>query len=309
MKASEFEKQLKNFKPFTSAAYTYAEETQSEQNWSILPAKKLHFYFNINGRNLDRIQVDDENNNKVTTIAVINKRHPFDFSLNPEFWMFVPENKQKGLYMLIATLAATPIQDREELSDYETSKAYDDQESQLIEALADYIQNLQPEEDEDEDDDDAYDIYSWEDNDQDATDDEPEEDIPVEINDDISESIHDTPLENTSSLKDQLAQLKKSANEDPFPEPLEEQIWDEIVEELKEYALHENQAGIIYDNVLEEMADKGKIELNDYLYSFIKKHIFQLNKFIIHKCEEEELSYRLITINDNEQPHGLIIQW
>lgn len=57
------------------------------------------------------------------------------------------------------------------------------------------------------------------------------------------------------------------------------------------------------------MADKGKIELDDYLYSFIKKHISQLNEFIIHKCEEEELSYRLITINDNEQPHGLIIQW
>ena len=302
MKTSEFEKQLKNFKPFTSAAYTYAEETQDEQNWSVMPAKKLHFYFNINGRNLDRIQVDDENDNKVTTIAVINKRHAFDFSLNSDFWMFVPENKQKGLYMLIATLAATPIKDRKELSDYETSKAYDDQESQLTEALTDYIQNLQPEED-----DDAYDIYRWEDNDQDATDDESEEDIPVEINDDISEPIHDTPLENTTSLKDQLSQLKETEKEDPFPEPLEKQIWDEIVEELKEYALHENQAGIIYDGMLEEMADKGKIDLDGYLYSFIKKHIDQLNKFIIHKCEEEELSYRLITIN--KQPHGIIIQW
>lgn len=188
MKTSEFEKQLKNFKPFTSAAYTYAEETQDEQNWSVMPAKKLHFYFNINGRNLDRIQVDDENDNKVTTIAVINKRHAFDFSLNSDFWMFVPENKQKGLYMLIATLAATPIKDREELSDYETSKAYDDQESQLTETLTDYIQNLQPEED-----DDAYDIYSWEDNDQDATANESEEDIPVEIDEDVNEPTYETP--------------------------------------------------------------------------------------------------------------------
>lgn len=300
MKTSEFEKQLKNFKPFTSAAYTFATETQDEQNWSILPAKKLHFYFNINGRYLNRIQVDDENNNKVTTIAVINKRHPFDFSLNPEFWTFVPENKQKGLYMLIATLAATPIKDREELSNYEISKANEDQESQLADAITDYLQSLQPEEDEDDD------TYDWED----SNNDESEEDIPVEIDEDVNESTsNNTSLEKTASLKDQLSQLKETETEDPFPEPLEEQIWDEIVEELKEYALHENQAGIIYDGVLEEMADKGKIELDDYLYSFIKKHIDQLNEFIIRKCEEEELSYRLITINDNEQPHGIIIQW
>lgn len=141
------EQQLSKYRPFNSALYTQAVSENPEIKLPL--PNKIKFYVNDHGHNLDRIQIDDENDHKIATIATINKRQPYNFVINDEFWLYIPNDKQKGLYMTIAQFAATPIKDRGEFNDQKAQQLDQQRKNDLKqkrnEKLNDLLANFKPE--------------------------------------------------------------------------------------------------------------------------------------------------------------------
>lgn len=300
MDIKAFNAALEKYEPFANPAYNYMKN--NDLKLAIEPARKLHFYLNTNGRHIDRIQVDDEFDHKVTTVATINKREPYQFTINDTFWAVIPVNKQKGLYSLIAQMAATPIKDRQELDD----NLIDDITSSLSEesdqVLYDYINSLQPVIDQDEDDT-SFDDYSeeYEDNDDDE---DFDEDSEIAITDEPASSVN---------LKAELQALQKhsdGSNKSANVKPIEDMMWDEMVRELKEAAPTTNSNGtaLIFNNVLEQLAKQNKIFLDDQTYSVIKHNINKMDAFLIKKCQQASVDYKPI-YDAKHDLFGAFIAW
>lgn len=302
MDIKAFNAALEKYEPFANPAYNYMKN--NDLKLAIEPARKLHFYLNTNGRHIDRIQVDDEFDHKVTTVATINKREPYQFTINDTFWAVIPVNKQKGLYSLIAQMAATPIKDRQELDD----NLIDDITSSLSEesdqAIYDYINSLQPVIDQDEDGEDtSFDDYSeeCEDNDDDE---DFDEDSEIAITDEPAPSVN---------LKAELQALQKhsdGSNKSANVKPIEDMMWDEMVRELKEAAhtTDSNGTALIFNNVLEQLAKQNKIFLDDQTYSVIKHNINKMDAFLVKKCQQANVDYKPI-YDAKHDLFGAFIAW
>lgn len=342
MKFSTFVSNLTRIRPFTPPVYDYAAESDTSK--SFMPARKLHFYVNTNRHNLDLIDLDNDNDERVNTIAVINKRHVHDFTINDNFWILVPQDRQAGVLMNIVQLASTPISQREEL-DSDLAKALSEADhDDFIKDVNDYLNALEllskgsdnidaatePDTDSDDDADNDTDTKYYEDND-DAF-------CPVandnydELDDDNDEApsaniVNDTDTEPSSkpASPTQLALDALKASSDTEPETLaaslrqvasnsrpthvESIIWCEIVRKLQQVAQHQyNTYTVIFDNLLHELDTSHKLIVDDTVTNLIHTDADQLAAYLQTKCEDDELS-STITCDANGKTIGITIKW
>lgn len=288
MDIATFNKCLTQHKPFTSAAWQVANQSN---DYDIMPVKTVHFYFNTNGHHRDRIQLDDENNRKVITIATIHKQHRFEYEINNEFWTYLPSKKQNSVLGLIQALANTPISKRHELDPVAIKNAEQGNEQWRQEQIKQYLESIQPtDDDEDGDiDDDAEDIDDTDDiDDNDDINDNDDDD-----NDSKTEDTDDQPM----TLKQKIAEQIKSQQTNSVNIPsLEELIWEELEQEMINSPWNYDENGkyhkcFFFNNVLKSIEQQGKIFYDDTIKQAIKDHQKQLLDFIYNKCADNDLDF------------------
>lgn len=338
MKFSTFVSNLTRIRPFTPPVYDYAAESDTSK--SFMPARKLHFYVNTNRHNLDLIDLDNDNDERVNTIAVINKRHVHDFTINDNFWILVPQNRQAGVLMNIVQLASTPISQREEL-DSDLAKVLSEADhDDFIKDVNDYLNasellskgsdntdaTTEPDTDSDNDSDNDTNTEHYEDNDDDV--------FPIandnynELDDDNDEepstnTVNDTATEPASPTQSALDALNASSDTEPEtlaaslrqvasnsrPTHVESIIWHEIVRKLQQVAQHQyNTYTVIFDNLLHELDTSHQLIVDDTVTNLIYDNADQLAVYLQTKCEDDELS-STIACDADGKTIGITIKW
>lgn len=333
MKFSTFVSNLTRIRPFTPPVYDYAAESDTSK--SFMPAHKLHFYVNTNRHNLDLIDLDNDNNERVNTIAVINKRHVHDFTINDNFWILVPQNRQAGVLMNIVQLASTPISQREEL-DSDLSKALSEADhDHFIKDVNNYLNALELL----SKDSDNTDATKFELSNDDSTtepetdfDDDSDNDTNTEYYNDNDEepstnTVNDTATESSSkpdsSTQLALDALKTSSDTEPEtlaaslrqvasnsrPTHVESIIWHEIVRKLQQVAQHQYDTyTVIFNNLLHELDTSHKLIVDDTVTNLIHTDADQLAAYLQTKCEDDELS-STIACDADGKTIGITIKW
>ena len=312
-----FNQCLTQHKPFISAAWQVANQSD---DYDVMPVKTVHFYFNTNGHHRDRIQLDDENNQKVITIATIHKQHRFEYEINNEFWVYLPPKKQSSVLSLIQALANTPISKRHELDPVAIKNADQNNEQWHQEQIKQYLESIQPADDDEDEDIDDEDI-DIDDNDNDINVDDDNnyssENSPKNIFDEWLELLNnddDSKTEDTDdqpmTLKQKIAeQIKSQQTTSASVHSLENLIWEELEREMTnshwKYEDGKYHKCLFFNNVLKSLDQQGKIFYDDTIKQAVKDHQKQLLDFIHSKCTDNNLNFTEInfaptTRNDTE---------
>ena len=327
-----FNKCLTQHKPFISAAWQVAKQSD---DYETMPVKTVHFYFNTNGHHRDRIQLDDENNQKVTTIATIHKQHRFEYEINNEFWAYLPPKKQSSVLSLIQALANTPISKRHELDPVAIKNADQNNEQWRQEQIKQYLESIQPVDDDEDEDIDDEDIDDEDIDDEDIDD----EDIDIDDNNNdinVDDDNNYSSENNSKDIFDEWLELLNDKTEDPDDQPmtlkqkiaeqiksqqttsasmhsLENLIWEELEREMTnshwDYEDGKYHKCLFFNNVLKSLEQQEKIFYDDTIKQAVKNHQKQLLDFIHSKCTDNHLNFTEInftpTTGNNTEVIGI----